>query len=184
MGLSGQTTFGVELAVILVIQAPERRGQPTQSQDQAELRSAELDDQAETHPLGKCEAVFAFRLHFREWIPGRQTNRDQLIPAVRSKSEVADPIRSIERAPHKFTSASGVLRPRQHGRTHVHPDSSLVARQATFLDQVIAQLAEPKAVLVIVESRPGEHGKPDVGKTRRVAVAVLEAECHQAANDE
>ena len=81
------------LGVFLMIQAAERRSQPTQGEDQAELRSAELDDQAETHPLGKREAVLAFRLHFREWVPCRETNRDELIPTVRSKSEVADSIR-------------------------------------------------------------------------------------------
>src|ERR1700676_5002467 len=167
-----------------MIQAPERRGQPTQGEDQTELCSAELDDQAETHPPGECQAVLAFLLHFREWVPGREANRDELIPTVRCKGEVPDPIRSVERAPHEFTAAGDVLRPGEDCRTHVHPDSSLVARQASFLDQVVAKLAEPKAVLVIVETGTCEHGQPDVGKTRGVAVAVLEAESHQTANDE
>jgi N-sulfoglucosamine sulfohydrolase len=60
---------------------------------------------------------------------------------------------------------------------------SLVARQSAFLDQVVAKLAEPKAILVIIETRTREHGQPDVGKTRGVAVAVFEGESHQAAND-
>ncbi len=76
IGAVRQTTFGVKLAVVLMIQAPERRGQPTQREDQAELRSAELDDKAETYPPGKCETVLAFRLHFGEWVPGRKANRD------------------------------------------------------------------------------------------------------------
>jgi hypothetical protein len=76
IGAVCQTTFSVRLAVVLMIQAPERRGQPTQSEDQPELRSAELDDKAETHPLGEREAVLAFRLYFCEWVPGREANRD------------------------------------------------------------------------------------------------------------
>jgi len=53
-----------------------------------------------------------------------------------------------------------------------------------FLDQLVAKLAEPKAVLVIVETGTCKHSQPDVGKTRGVAVAVLKTESHQAANDE
>src|ERR1700738_5011706 len=85
IGAVGQTTFGFKLAVVLMIQAPERRGDPTQSEDQAELRSAELDDKTETHPPGECEAVLAFRLHVGERVPCREANRNQLIPAVRGK---------------------------------------------------------------------------------------------------
>jgi len=40
------------------------------------LCSAALDGQAETHPPSKCQAVLAFLLHFREWIPGGEANRD------------------------------------------------------------------------------------------------------------
>ena len=166
-----------------MIQAPKRRGQSTQSEDQAELRSAELDDKAETHALGKRESVLAFRLYRGERVPGRQANGDQLNPTVRSKSEVADPIRGVESAPHEFASAGYVFRPWEHGRTHVHPDASLVARQSAFLDQVVAKLAESKAILVIAETGTCKHRQPDVGKTRGVAVAVFEAESHQAAND-
>ena len=76
IGAVRQATFGVKLAVVLMIQAPERRGQPTQSENYAELCSAELDDKAETHSPGEREAVLAFRLHFGEWVPGREANRD------------------------------------------------------------------------------------------------------------
>src|ERR1700676_2924343 len=96
-----------------MIQAPECRGQSSQGENQAELRSAQLEDQAETHPRGECKAVFAFRLHFHERIPGRQTNGDQLNPAVRSKGKIADPICSVKRTTHETTSAGNVRRPEQ-----------------------------------------------------------------------
>jgi len=76
IGAASQTTFGFELTVVFMIQAPERLGQATQRQDQAELCSTELDHQSETHPPGECEAVLAFGLHFGEWVPRRETNRD------------------------------------------------------------------------------------------------------------
>ena len=59
-----------------MIQAPERCSQPAQGEDQTELCCAALDDQAETHPPSKCQAVLAFLLHFRERIPGGEANRD------------------------------------------------------------------------------------------------------------
>src|SRR5262245_25897471 len=59
-----------------MIQAPECRGQPAQGEDQTELCSEALDELAETHTPSKCQAVLAFPLHFREWIPGGEADRD------------------------------------------------------------------------------------------------------------
>ena len=76
IGAVGQAAFGIGFAVSLMIQAPERRSQPAQGEDQTELCSAALDAQAETHPPSKCQAVLAFLLHFREGITGGEGNRD------------------------------------------------------------------------------------------------------------
>ena len=76
IGAVGQATFGAEFAVSIMIQAPELRSQPAQGEDQTELCSTALDDHAEMHPPGRCQAVLAFLLHFREWIPGGEANRD------------------------------------------------------------------------------------------------------------
>ena len=164
--VAGETTFRFALAVIVVIEEPKAGRQSTESSDQAELRPAELDDQAESHPLGKRETVFGFRLHFSERISDRETYGDQLIPAVRGESEIADPIRGIECATDQLTSAGGVLSPRLDHGTYGHVGASLITGQATLLDQVIAQLTEPKAGRVVVEARPGEHRQPDVRETR------------------
>ena len=100
-----------------MIQAPKSRRQSTESPYQAELRSAELNNQAEQRALGKCKTVFGFGLHFREWISRGETNRDQLDPAIRSKGQVADSVRGIDRASYQFPSARDVFRPRNYQRT-------------------------------------------------------------------
>src|SRR5947209_3554445 len=76
IGALGQAAFGIEFAVSLMIQAAERCSQPAQGEDQTELCSAALDEQAKTHPPRKCQALLAFLLHCREWIPGGEANRD------------------------------------------------------------------------------------------------------------
>src|SRR3954463_5117620 len=76
IGAVGQAAFGIELAISLMIQAAERFSQPAQGADQTKLCSAALDERTETHPPRKCQALLAFLLHFREWIPGSEANRD------------------------------------------------------------------------------------------------------------
>jgi len=184
IGVARQATFRVALGVFEVVQRSKRRGQPAQRHDQPELCSAQLDDQAELHALGECEAVDTFRLRLRERIADRQIVRNDLIPAVRSKRQIADPIRRVERPSNELTSTADVCRPRHDGAADVHIGSGLIARQTAFLDQVIAQLGKSEAVLVVVETRPCKHPQPDVAKTRTVAVAVLEAQTDHAADDE
>ena len=48
--------------------------------------------------------------------------------------------------------------------------------QPTPLDQVIAELTEPKAGLVVSKTRSGNGATMDVGITGRIGVAVLQAE--------
>src|SRR5260221_52286 len=83
----------------------------------AGLCSTQLDDQAELDAPGEREAVLAFCLRFRERIADRQKIRDQLIPAVRSKGQVADAVRRVERAPYELTAAADVAHPRHDGAT-------------------------------------------------------------------
>ena len=48
--------------------------------------------------------------------------------------------------------------------------------QPTPLDQVIAELTEPKAGLVVPKTRSGNGATMDVGITGRIGVAVFQAE--------
>ena len=53
-----------------------------------------------------------------------------------------------------------------------------------MLDQLVAELAEAKARPVVAKTRPGDGAKHDVGESRAVAVAALEAEVDGPADDE
>src|SRR5262245_57198648 len=75
-------------------------------------------------------------------------------------------------------------RPWQDDISEGHIGSSLKTLQSAFFDEVIAEPTEAKPVLVVAEARPGYDGKPYIGEARPVAVAMLKAEVHHAANNE
>src|SRR6266702_1610750 len=52
----------------------------------------------------------------------------------------------------------------------------LEAFESAALDQIDAELAELESGLIVAKARSGNPGEHDVRKTRRVAVAMLEAE--------
>ena len=144
-----------------------------------------MNDIAESHSFRESETIFGFRLDLGEWVSDRQTDRDQLFPAIGGKSEVTDPICEVERAANQLAFAGDVFRPRDAPRAKVHVGARLVARQPTLLDQVEAELTESIAVLVVVEfaARPTSRTRR-MPKHDGIAVAVLEAESHQAADDQ
>ena len=69
--------LSVDLAVSLVIHAPEIRRQSAESPYQADLR-AENAIKTEWGACRKCKTVFGFGLHFRKWITGGEAHRDEL----------------------------------------------------------------------------------------------------------
>jgi hypothetical protein len=133
-------------AVVVVIQTSKPRCRSAKRPNQAQLRPAEVNDQAEPNPFRECQAVFALCLHFCERISDRQTNRDQLVPAIGSERKIANTIRGIKRATHELSSARDVLCPWHDHGTQRHVGPRLIARQATLLDQVIAQLSETESL--------------------------------------
>ena len=62
----------------------------------------------------------------------------------------------------------------ENAEPHVCP--GLESPQPTPLDQVIAELAEPKAGLIVSKTRSGKGATMDVGITGRIGVAVFQAE--------
>src|SRR5262249_48299860 len=65
-----------------------------------------------------------------------------------------------------------------------HIGAGLVATQPTLLDQVVAKFAKSESGRVVSEVRPSEHAQPHIRVTRRVAIAVLQAETHHPTNHE
>jgi hypothetical protein len=80
--------------------------------------------------------------------------------------------------------APDTFHPRQDNISKRHIRSSLESLQSAFVNQVTAEPAEAKSVLVVAEARPGDDGEPHIGETRSVAVAMLETEVYHATNNE
>ena len=108
----------------------------------------------------KRETMLGFALRLSERISRREKVRDQVVAAVGRKSEVADPVRGIERATHQIAARPDMSRPRHDEIAEVHIGPGLEALQSTLLDQLIAELAEAKSGLIVAEVRSGDHAKP------------------------
>jgi hypothetical protein len=78
---------------------------------------------------------------------------------------------------HQIAAGFDVFRPRQDAMA----EASLKALQSASLGQFIAEPAKAISGLVVAEMRTSDHSKPNVGATRSVAVATLEAEINGAA---
>ncbi len=87
----------------------------------------------------------------------------------------------IERTADQLATLRGVLRPGNQGAER-NIGSRLVASQVALFHKVIAKLAESESVLVVVEAWTGKHAKPDIAEARGVAISMLQAEAHHAAN--
>src|SRR6478752_161608 len=175
--------FGFALAISVMIQSPKNGSQSAERPGQPELRAAGRTHTTQLGLAGKGHSAFGFRLDFGERSSYRQTHRDRDVKTITHIGEVADPIRGVERPAHQLAPAGRVYRPRDDERTHTQVSSRLITHQAA-LDQVKPQLAEPKSVSVVVKARPGQKGHPDITKTRRITVAVFEAETDHPADNE
>src|SRR6266851_5295156 len=107
-----------------------------------------------------------------------------MVAAIRRESKVTDFVRGIKGATHQIAASPDMSRPWHDDISERHIGSSLKTLQSALFDQFIAKPAESKSVLVVAETRSGDDGKPYIGETRSIAVAMLEAEIHHAANNE
>jgi hypothetical protein len=71
----------------------------------------------------------------------------------------------------QVAASSDMFRPGQHVTREDRVGSGLEALQAAFFDQFIAELAESKSSLVVVEVRSSYLTKPSIDNTRTVAIA-------------
>jgi len=179
-----QTALESKLIESLIIERAEFRGQPTKGSDKSELHREVVNDETEPNLLGKREGILGFALYLSELISRRKKVFDQMIAAVRRKGNVSDLVRGIEGATHQIAAGLDMFRPWHDDISEGHIGSSLKTLQSAFFDQVIAKPTEAKSVLVVTETRPGYDGEPYISEAGRVAVTVLEAEIHQAANNE
>src|ERR1700722_19986131 len=75
-------------------------------------------------------------------------------------------------------------RPRQDETSETHIGPGLEALQPVPFDQIMAEPAEAVSRLIVAEARSGDHAKPNVGETRAVTVATLEAEIDRPTDEQ
>ncbi|HEX5765368.1 MAG TPA: hypothetical protein VFY27_07355, partial [Woeseiaceae bacterium] len=79
-----------------IVEAAECRSQPTQRSDNLDLRSDEVDHEAEARSPGKLETILGFRLYIAKPISHCQEIRDQLVPAICRERKITNPVRGVE----------------------------------------------------------------------------------------
>src|SRR5258708_38891858 len=98
--VAGKMAFGSALVISVMIQPPKCGSQSAERPGQPELRAAGRTNTTQLGLAGKGHSAFGFRLDFRERSSYRQTHRDRDVKTITYVSEVADPIRGVERPAH------------------------------------------------------------------------------------
>src|SRR5260370_34651405 len=106
----------------------------------------------------------------------REKVRVQIGTAVSCKGKVADLDCGLERPPQQIAGSLDMSRPGEDLNCKVIIGPGLETLQSAFFDQIIAELAEAKAGLVVTEARAVDHVKPRKMGSRTVPEAVHDAQ--------
>src|SRR5712675_1191671 len=175
--------FHPRLIHIPIIEAAEFRGQAAERPNERKLRREDVNDKAEAYFPRKRERILGFTLHLRKLFPRREKITDKEATASRP-GKVTHFVRGIKGATYEIATGPDMSRPGHDDISENRIHTRAEALQSTLLDQVIAELTESQyCAAVVAEKRTRNHGEPQIGNARAVAVAVLEAEIHHPAND-
>src|SRR5216683_3726384 len=100
-----------KLIEVIVIQRAKLCSHTTKRADKRELRSDDVHDDTERDVTRELEAILSLTLHLGQRISGHKKICNQVIAAICCKSEVADPVRFVEGAPHDLSSCLDVSLP-------------------------------------------------------------------------
>src|SRR6266849_7585116 len=175
--------FHPRLIHIPIIEAAEFRGQAAERPNERKLRREDVNDKAEAYFPRKRERILGFTLHLRKLFPRSEKITDKEATASRP-GKVTYFVRDIKGATYEVATGPDMSRPGHDDVSENRIHTRAEALQSALLDQVIAELTKSHCcAAVVAEKRTGNHGKPQIGNARAVAVAVLEAEIHHPAND-
>src|SRR6266852_5949967 len=175
--------FHPRLIHIPIIEAAEFRGQAAERPNERKLRRDDVNDKAEAYFPRKRERIRGFTLHLRKLFPRREKITDKEATASRP-GKVTYFVRDIKGTTYEIATGPDMSRPGHDDVSENRIDTRSEALQSALLDQVIAELTKSHCcAAVVAKKRTGNHGKPQIGNARGVAVAVLEAEIHHPAND-
>src|ERR1700730_1974469 len=175
--------FHPRLIQIPIIEAAEFRGQAAERPNERKLRRDEVNDQPVAYLSQKRERILGLTLHLRKLFARREKITDKEATASRP-GKVTHFVRGIQGAKYEIPTGPDMSRPGHDDISENRIHTRAEALQSTLLDEVIAELTKSQCwAAVVAEKRTGNHGKPQIGNARAVAVAVLEAEIHHPAND-
>ncbi len=168
----------------LIVKAAKFRSQATKGSDKCKLRCDVVNHSAEANLLYEPETTLRFTLDLYQRISGSDKVRDQVVEAIGRKGKITDFVRGIEGATYQIATGLDMSRPWHDDISEIHVRARLEVLQSVLLDQIVAEPTESRSCVVVAEARSGYDGKPYVSEARAVAVTMLEAEIHHAANDE
>jgi len=122
--------------------------------DQPKLPDESVDHETKPGFLGKLEACLGFSLHVDERITRGEKVRDQVVAAIAREHKVAACIRDLEGATDHIAAGAHMFGPRHDEIAENLIGASFEALQPTLFNQVVAELAEPKAGSVVAERGP------------------------------
>src|ERR1700730_6357 len=182
--IAGQMVFHPRLSHISIIEAAEFRGQAAERPNERKLRRDDVDDKAEAYLSLKRERILGLTLHAHKRLARREKIADKEAAASRPPGKVTHLVRGVKGATYEIATGPDMSRPGHDDISENRIHTRAEARQSMLLDEVIAELTKCQCcAAVVAEKRTGNHGKPEIGNARAVAVAVLEAEIHHPAND-
>src|SRR5262249_47819321 len=93
------------------VEAAEFRRQPAQRPSQCELHGHGVSNEAETRLLHKRQADLRFALYLAQRVAGEETFRDLVKAGVCCECEIADLVRSFERAAQQVSGEPHMFHP-------------------------------------------------------------------------
>src|ERR1700746_3950695 len=101
----------LNLVKVSVTERTEFWCQATKCPDKRELCADDVYDNTERDVTHELETSLSFALHLGQRVSRRKKVCVQVIAAICRKSEVADPVRGVEGAPHELSSCLDVFAP-------------------------------------------------------------------------
>ena len=147
----------LKLIKVTVAERTEFWCQAAKCPDKRELCGDDVYDDTERDVCRELEARLSFALHVGQRVSRRQKICVQVVAAICRESEVADPVRGVEGAPHELSSCLDVFAPWNDHIPKNQIGAGLIAMQSTLFHQIAAELAEPESSLIVSEMKPGQH---------------------------
>src|SRR5260370_31250504 len=114
--------------------------------------------------------MLGFTLHVRKLFARREKITDKEATASRP-GKVTHFVRSIKGATYEVATGPDMSRPGHDDISENRIHTRAEALQSALLDQVIAELTKSQyCAAVVAEKRTRNHGKPQIGNTRAIAV--------------